>query len=70
MTMETENATATVVILDSGQRIRVSETLAEVAERYGDPSGWVAVEDPGDGREKLIRRERIAWIEVEADDAR
>jgi len=63
--------TATRIYLDGGQFVRVSETIGQVSDLVYDvdPSGFVPVTDPGDGRHKLIRGQRILWIEQEAEQS-
>jgi len=71
--MSDDNAsTATRVYLDSGQFVRVSETIGQVVMLMDgvDPSGFIPVCDPGDARDKLIRAHRIIWIEEEAESDR
>jgi hypothetical protein len=48
--------------------VRASETIGEVSLMISDGAldGWIPVEDPGDGRSKLIRADRVLWIEQEA----
>jgi hypothetical protein len=64
-----DDETATRIYLDGGQYVRASETIGEVAGLIGAESemdGFVPVQDPGDGRSKLIRADRVLWIEQEA----
>jgi hypothetical protein len=68
MTEVTPDATATRVYFEGGQYVRASETIGEVSLMISDGAldGWIPVEDPGDGRSKLIRADRVLWIEQEA----
>jgi hypothetical protein len=63
-----EDAYVTVLILDSGDRVRASETLEYVESWYAEPrpSGLIEVTDPGDERKKLVPVDRIAFVESEA----
>jgi hypothetical protein len=64
------NATATRIHLSGGQFVRASEAIGEVSQNFDDPhlGGWIPVTDPGDGRSKLVRADRILWIEAEPDE--
>lgn len=60
---------ATRVYLEGGAFVRASEAIGQIADMADDPTfdGWVPVEDPGDGRSKLIRAHRILWLEQEQE---
>lgn len=55
--------------LEGGLYVRASETIGEISLAIDDPglAGWIPVEDPGDGRSKLIRGNRVLWIEQEVE---
>lgn len=63
-----ETTEVTVLVLDSGDRVRASERLEYVEASYAEPrpSRLIVVTDPGDGREKLVPVDRILFIESEA----
>lgn len=63
----TDDAYATVIVLDSGHRVRASEHLDYVEEwmQHPRPSGLLEVTDPGDDRLKRIPVSRIAYFEAE-----
>lgn len=65
--MTDDSSTSTRVYLEGGHYVRASETVQEVFDRIESlDDRWVSVTDPGDGREKLIRSDRVLWIEEEA----
>jgi hypothetical protein len=61
----------TLVVLENGERVRASETLETVHDRYmlACPilGGVFAVADPGDGRSKLIPATSVSYFEVEPE---
>jgi hypothetical protein len=68
MSTDVDASTATRIYLEGGHYVRVSETVQEVFERIESlDDRWAPVTDPGDGREKLIRSNRVLWIEQEAE---
>ena len=65
------NSHVTVIHLGSAH-VRVSEQIGEASELLAlaltDPSmyGFAPFTDPGDERAKLIRADRVLWLEMEA----
>jgi len=62
---------ATRIYMEGGQIVRAAEPMdavADMLDAIGDDFTWLPVADPGDERVKLIRRDRILWIEQELGD--
>jgi hypothetical protein len=51
---------STRIYLDAGHFVLVTGDIDSV---IANKAGWINATDPDDGRRKLIRAERILWIE-------
>lgn len=66
----TDPQLVTRLYIEGGSYVRASESLGDVAERIESgrrEDGWAAITDPGTDLEKLVRVDRVLWLEQEDD---
>jgi hypothetical protein len=64
----TDSPLVTRIYIEGGSYLRASESIYDVAMRIEDArreDGWASITDPGTDLEKLVRVERVLWLEQE-----